>query len=77
MTTPVIDDRQNPKRPPVGQGIMHEIHAPPLSRSYRRGRRASVQGDMFSAPDPHTELQALESIEPSHPLAIHEPAFAS
>ena len=28
--TPVIDNRQNAKRPPVGQGIMHEIHAPAL-----------------------------------------------
>jgi hypothetical protein len=77
MTTPVIGDRQNPKRPLVGQGIMHEIHAPAFRRSNRHRSRSSVQGDMFSAPDPHTELQALESIEPSHPLAIHEPTFAS
>jgi hypothetical protein len=33
--------------------------------------------DRLSTPDPHAELQPLQSIEPSHPLAIHEPAFAS
>ena len=36
-----------------------------------------MQRDMLSTPDPHAELQTLQSIEPSHPRAIHEPAFAS
>jgi hypothetical protein len=36
-----------------------------------------MQRDMLATPDPHAELQPLQSIEPSHPLAIHEPAFAS
>ena len=31
---------------------------------------------MFPPPHPHAQLQAIESIEPSDPLAIHAPAFA-
>jgi len=34
-----------------------------------------MQRHMLAAPDPHAELQALQSIEPSYALAIHEPAF--
>ena len=36
-----------------------------------------MECDVLASPDPHAELQSLQSIEPSHPLAIHEPAFAS
>ena len=39
--------------------------------------RATVQGDVLAPPDPHPQLQALQSIEPAHPLAIHPPAFAT
>jgi hypothetical protein len=35
-----------------------------------------VQGHVLAAPHPHAELQALEAIEPAHPLPIDEPAFA-
>ena len=34
-----------------------------------------MQRDVLASPDPHAELQALQSIEPSHPLSIHPPAF--
>ncbi len=34
-----------------------------------------MQGDVFPSPHPHAELQPLKSIQPSDPLAIHEPAF--
>lgn len=32
---------------------------------------------MFSSPYPHPQLQAIESIESAHPLAIDQPAFAT
>jgi hypothetical protein len=73
----VIDDRQDPKRPFIGQDIMHEIHAPAFSRTGRDRGRATMQRDMLSTPDPHPQLQALQSIEPSHPFPIHPPAFAT
>jgi hypothetical protein len=40
LPTPVIDDRQDPKWAPIGQGIMHKIHAPTLPRSRWHGSRA-------------------------------------
>ena len=30
---------------------------------------------MFSPPDPHTQLQSVETIEPSYLFAIHPPSF--
>ena len=56
---------------------MHEIHAPALRRARWHRGRASVQRDVLASPDSHAELQALQSIEPSHPLPIHPPAFAT
>ena len=35
-----------------------------------------MQRDMLPPPDPHPQLQALQSIQPSHPFPIHRPAFA-
>ncbi len=32
---------------------------------------------MFPSPHPHTQLQAIESIEATDPLAVHEPALSS
>jgi len=32
---------------------------------------------MFPSPNPHTQLQAIESVESADPLAIHPPAFAA
>jgi hypothetical protein len=34
-----------------------------------------MEGDVLASPDPHAELQTLQSIEPSHPLSIHPPAL--
>jgi len=36
-----------------------------------------VEGDVLPSSDSHPQLQAFQSIEPSHPLLIHQPAFAS
>jgi hypothetical protein len=33
--------------------------------------------DMLASMHPHAELQALELIEPAHPLPIHPPALAT
>jgi hypothetical protein len=73
----VIDDRQDPEGPPLGQGIMYEIHAPAFSRTGRDRGRTTMQRDMLSTPDPHSQLQAVQSLEPSHPFPIHTPAFAT
>ena len=35
-----------------------------------------MECDVLASPDPHAELQSLQSIEPSHPLPIHLPALA-
>jgi hypothetical protein len=32
---------------------------------------------MFPSPHPHAQLQAIESIESTDPLAVHEPALSS
>lgn len=34
-----------------------------------------MQRHVFPSPDPHAELQAVQSIEAPHPFPIHEPAF--
>ena len=78
MPTPVSDDRQDSNRPPIGQGIMHEIHAPALSRTGRDRGWATMECDVFAAPDPPTQLQAIEPVQSSDALPIHHPpAFAT
>jgi hypothetical protein len=57
-------------------GIMHEIHAPVLSKAGWERDQATMQCDILLTPHPHAELQILQSIEPSHPFPIHPPAFA-
>jgi len=39
------------------------------------GRRAAVQSHVLAATHAHADLQAVEPIEPTHPLVIHAPAF--
>jgi hypothetical protein len=56
---------------------MYKVPAPALGRTGRYGRGATMQGDVLPSPHTHPELQILESIESSHPLAIHQPAFAT
>ena len=46
--TPVIQHREDPERPPVGQGIMDKIRAPALGRRGRERSRPAVQGNMFA-----------------------------
>jgi len=77
VATPVIDDRQDPEGPPLGQGIMHKFHTLPLGRSRWCGSGASVQGPMFSPPDPHAQLQAFEPVQSSDAFPIHPPALAT
>jgi len=38
---------------------------------------APVQGDVLAPPHAHAELQPVEAIQPTHPLAVHHPAFAA
>jgi hypothetical protein len=37
----------------------------------------ALQGHVFAPPDPHAELQSVETIEAPHSFAVHEPALAS
>jgi len=75
VVTPDIDDRQDPKRPSIGQGILHKIHTPPLRRSCWRWSGTSVQRDVLASPHPHAQLHAIESVQSSDALPIHPPAF--
>ena len=36
-----------------------------------------MKSDVLPAANPHAQLQALESIQASHPLPVHEPAIAT
>ena len=75
VATPLINDREHPKRATVREGIMYKVHAPALGwPGWDRGRPA-VQGYVLPSPDPHPDLQPVEPIEPSHPLAVHHPSF--
>ena len=54
---------------------MHKVHTPPLDRPGGDGGGPAVQRHVLAAPDPHPDLQPVESIEPSHPLTIHRPSL--
>jgi hypothetical protein len=56
---------------------MHEVHGPALRGARRERGGAPVQGDVLASADAHPELQAVEPIEPAHPLAIHLPPLAA
>jgi len=73
----VIDDRQDPKRPAIGQGIMHEIHAPALSRTGWDRGRATMECDMLASPHPHAQGQVIEPVQSSNAFPIHLPALAT
>jgi hypothetical protein len=73
----VIDDRQDPKRPSIGQGLRHEIQAPAFSRTGRDRGWATIQRDMLAPPDPHAQLQAFEPVQSSDTFPIHPPARAT
>ena len=75
VPTPAIYDRQDPKRSPVGQGIMHKIHALAFGRPARDRGGATMQCDMLATPDSHAELQAIQAIRSSEALAIHRPTL--
>jgi hypothetical protein len=56
LPTPVIDDGEYPKRPTIGQRIMHKVHTPAFVRLHRRGCRPSMQRHVFASADAHPEL---------------------
>ncbi|HEU5155053.1 MAG TPA: hypothetical protein VFU03_10015 [Gemmatimonadales bacterium] len=60
LPTPLIDDRQDAKRAPIGQLVVHEVHAPPILRPARHGGGSTVQRAMFPAAHPHAHLQPLQ-----------------
>ena len=77
LSTPVINDCEHSKRPPIGQGIMDTIHPLPLGRFRWGGSRSSVQDHMCSPQHPHAQLQSFEPVQPAHSFPIHPPAFAT
>lgn len=74
--TPVIDDRQDSKRPPIGERIMHNIHTPPLAGTGRHRRGAAMQGSVLAPPHPHPQLKSIQAIQPTDSLPVHEPALS-
>jgi len=77
LPTPRIDDGEHAKRTAIGQGIVHEIHAPPLGRAGGLWRRPAVQCDVLPSAHAHPQLQAVQAIESSHTFAIHAPTFST
>ena len=75
LTTPVIDRRQDAKRPAVGQGVVDEVHAPALAGAGRHRRGAAMQGDVLAPSHPHPQLQAIQAIQGAHALLVHRPAL--
>jgi len=59
--TPVIDDRQDSKRPPIGERIMHKIHTPTLAGTGRHRRGAAMQGHVLATSHPHPQLQSIQA----------------
>ena len=71
----MFHDRQDPTRPSVGQGIMHEIHPPAFGRPGRDRCRPTMQCHVFPSEDPHAQLQPIQSVQSLDALSIHPPAF--
>ena len=61
----------------LGERIVHEVHAPPLGGTGRRGRGTAMQRDMLAPTDPHSQLQSVEAIELPHTFLIHASALSS
>jgi Fic family protein len=76
VATPIIHDREDPKRVPISQAIMHEIHALSFSGINRDRSRTTMQRDGRSPTDSHAYLYAIQSIESAHPLPIDELTFS-
>ena len=70
----VIDYRQDPEAPPVGQAVGQEIEAPPLMRRVAGGGSTRGRTDALLAPlSPGS--QPFLAIEPVDPLVVDPPAF--
>ena len=75
FTTPLIDHRQNAERTCIEQLIVHEIHTQPLVWMCRLRNHAAMETPVLASSHPHPELQALETIQPVHALAIDPPSL--
>ena len=58
------------------QGIMHKINALPFLGAHWYGRRSAVESYTFSLADAHAKLQAIQAIQPAHPITIDQPSVA-
>jgi hypothetical protein len=77
LPIPLIDHGEHAKRPSVAQGVVDEVHAPPLAGADRRRRWAAMPRDVFPPTHPHPHLQAVQPIETADPLLIHRPSLAA
>ncbi len=75
FTTPLIDNRQNAERTCIEQLSVHEIHTQPLAWVCRLRNHATMETHVLTSSHPHPELQALETIQPVHALAIDPPSL--
>src|SRR5690606_18620009 len=74
---PLIDHRQHPKRPTVGQLVVHEIHTPAILRPHRCRRRTPVQRPVLAPTDPSPQLQTFQPVQTPDPLDVHRPPLAA
>jgi hypothetical protein len=75
LTTKLIDDGKNPKRPSIEQLIVDEFHAPALMGTLRLGHRPAMQAHVIATPYAHPDLQPFMAIPATDALAVHRPAF--
>lgn len=77
LATPRINHRQHPKRLPVRQLVVDEIHPPPPSQAGHGRHRSAMERPLATLPDPQPQLQRLEPVQPPDPLQVHPPPLAS
>src|ERR1700761_187106 len=73
--TPLIDDRQHPKRSTIEQRIMDKIHAPSLMGPTRCRWNTAVLARMLSPTQLVPQLQAFQAIKTPYALHVHRPAL--
>jgi hypothetical protein len=56
---------------------MDKIHTPTLAGTGRHRRGAAMQRHVLAPPHPHPQLQAVQAVQPTDALPVHEPALSS
>jgi hypothetical protein len=58
----LIDNRQDPKRSTIRQGIVHEVDAPALMGPAGGGRDTAMLARVFATTQPIAQLQPFQAI---------------